>query len=111
MKQKMYMPLLAFVLMLSTFAGNATTTISLNEKPLTTSVIATTEEQKKVKLEAIKMRLEEIRDMDKSTLTKQQRKDLKAEVRSLGKEARQNGGIYLSVGAIIIIILLLILLL
>ncbi len=110
MKQKMYMPLLAFVLMLSTFASNAATTISLNDKPVATSVVAT-EEQKKVKLEAIKMRLEEIRDMDKSTLTKQQRKDLKAEVRSLGKEARSNGGVYLSVGAIIIIILLLILIL
>lgn len=111
MKQKMYMPLLAFVLMVSTFASNAATTISLNDKPLTTSVVAATEEQKKVKLEAIKMRLEEIREMDKSALTKQQRKDLKAEVRSLGKEARSNGGIYLSVGAVIIIILLLILIL
>jgi hypothetical protein len=50
--------------------------------------------------------------MDKSQLTKEERKDLRQELRSDKQEARaMSGGVYLSVGAIIIIILLLILIL
>ena len=57
-------------------------------------------------------RVNEIKDMDKSTLTAAEKKDLRKELRSLKKEVRKNSnGIYLSVGAIIIIILLLILIL
>ncbi len=57
-------------------------------------------------------RLEEIKDMDKSALTRVERKELRKEVRAIKAELRSTGnGIYLSVGAIIIVILLLILLL
>ncbi|MEO5563359.1 MAG: hypothetical protein ABIR18_07990 [Chitinophagaceae bacterium] len=56
-------------------------------------------------------RLEYIRDMDKSELTRSEKKDLRREVKDLRKEVRKNTGVYLSVGAIIIIILLLILIL
>ncbi len=57
-------------------------------------------------------RLEEIKEMDKSNLTRAEKKELRKEVRSIKKELRSTGnGVYLSVGAIIIIILLLILLL
>jgi hypothetical protein len=57
-------------------------------------------------------RLYEIKDMDKSQLTRSEKKELRNEVKSIKKEMKANSkGIYLSVGAIIIIILLLILLL
>ncbi|MEP6617557.1 MAG: hypothetical protein ABJA57_13295 [Ginsengibacter sp.] len=57
-------------------------------------------------------RLHEIKDMDKSTLSTTEKKELRNEVKSIKKELKKNSkGIYLSVGAIIIIILLLILLL
>ena len=57
-------------------------------------------------------RLEEIKAMDKSNMTSTEKKALRKEVRSIKKSlAQSNGGVYLSVGAIIIIILLLILLL
>lgn len=57
-------------------------------------------------------RLNEIKGMDKSTLTSSERKELRTELKSLKKEMRKStNGVYLSVGAIIIIILLLILLL
>lgn len=57
-------------------------------------------------------RLEEIKEMDKSNLTRAEKKELRKEVRAIKKELRSTGnGVYLSVGAIIIIILLLILLL
>lgn len=57
-------------------------------------------------------RLEEIRSMDTDQLTKREKKQLRKEVKGIKKElANISGGVYLSVGAIIIIILLLILLL
>lgn len=68
-------------------------------------------------------RVEEIKAMDMSTLTASERKDLRKELRSIKNDLKargdsdlqataiNNGGVYLSVGAIIIIILLLILLL
>jgi hypothetical protein len=58
------------------------------------------------------IRLHEIKAIDKSNLSSQEKKQLRKEVRSLKTSlATINGGVYLSVGAIIIIILLLILLL
>lgn len=69
-----------------------------------------TEVPKEVRAQQIEHRLIEIKNMDKSNLSKAEKKDLRKEVKGLKKEAR-NAGIYLSVGAIIIIILLLILLL
>ena len=57
-------------------------------------------------------RLDEIKAMDKSELSKTEKKALRKEVQETKKELRAlSGGVYLSVGAIIIIILLLILLL
>ena len=69
-----------------------------------------TEVPKEVRAQQIEARLVEIRKMDKTNLSSAEKKELRKEVKDLRKEAR-NGGIYLSVGAIIIIILLLILLL
>lgn len=57
-------------------------------------------------------RLEEIKAMDKSNMSSSEKKTLRKEVRTIKKSLAQlNGGVYLSVGAIIIIVLLLILLL
>jgi hypothetical protein len=57
-------------------------------------------------------RLEEIKAMDKSNMTRAEKKALRKEVKTIkAAMADLNGGVYLSVGAIIIIVLLLILLL
>lgn len=57
-------------------------------------------------------RLEEIKGMNKSELSRLEKKSLRNEVKEIKKEMRVlSGGVYLSVGAIIIVILLLILLL
>ena len=62
----------------------------------------------KVQLE----RLKEIKAMDKSQMTSSEKKALRKEVKTIRASLRDgNGGIYLSIGAIIIIVLLLILLL
>jgi hypothetical protein len=56
-------------------------------------------------------RLEEIKAMDKTTMTKAEKKALRGEVRAIKKEMKAiSGGVYLSVGAILLIALLLILL-
>lgn len=57
-------------------------------------------------------RLEEIKEMDKSEMTRAEKKELRKEVKAIKSELRSTGnGVYLSIGAIIIIILLLIILL
>lgn len=57
-------------------------------------------------------RLDEIKEMDKTELSKTEKKALRQEVKGIKKELRAaSGGVYLSIGAIIIIVLLLILLL
>jgi predicted PurR-regulated permease PerM len=57
-------------------------------------------------------RLEDIKGMNKSELTRLEKKSLRKEVKGIRKELKNSsGGVYLSVGAIIIIILLLILIL
>jgi len=72
-----------------------------------------TEEEKKARVEEIKTRVETIRGMDRSTLTRAERKALRHELRDLNKEARAigNGGIYISLTGILLIILILILVL
>ncbi len=72
-----------------------------------------TEAQKETRFEEIKARVEAIKAMDKSTLTKAERKDLKNELRGYNKEAKAlgRGGIYISFAGLIIIILLLIIIL
>ena len=60
--------------------------------------------------EVLLSRLEEINEMDKSDLTHSEKRELRKEVRQIDKTLN-GGGVYLSVGAIIIVILLLILLL
>jgi hypothetical protein len=56
-------------------------------------------------------RLEEIKNMDKSSMTASEKKALRKEVRASKRRMDSSGGVYLSVGAVIIIILLLIILL
>jgi hypothetical protein len=62
---------------------------------------------------ALIARLEAINAMDKTSMNSTEKRALRKEVRSIKKELKaiNSGGVYLSVGAIIIIVLLLIILL
>jgi hypothetical protein len=72
--------------------------------------IPTTSEAAEAK--ALKSRLDEINAMDKSELKAAEKKNLRKEVRSIDKKLREvSGGVYLSVGAILLIVLLLVILL
>jgi hypothetical protein len=97
--------------------------LSLNLIPLQSSGANVTDPVKKTEnktpvapesaeARAMVVRLNEIKSTDKSTMTRSEKKEMSKEANSLSREVRTvNGGVYLSVGAIVIIALLLIILL
>jgi hypothetical protein len=101
MKKLFY--ILTAVLMLS-FSSNSFASATDTKRPLT--------EQQQAEIQRIEQRVQEIKAMDKSQLSSQERKALRKELREMKAQARvASGGVYLSTAAIIIIILLLILIL
>jgi hypothetical protein len=69
-------------------------------------------EAQQLRVEQIVKRVEEIRSMDKSNMSHTEKKELRQELTTMKKEASaiSNGGIYLSVTALLVIIIILILL-
>src|SRR3954467_13673448 len=103
MKRKI--AIIAFTL-LTLFAS--VNTYAKNDKDYWKEKVAgMTEAQKEARVEEIKARVTEIKEMDKSKLSRADRKELKQELRSMDKESRAlaGGGVYLSLAAIVIIIL------
>ena len=99
MKNKVYFLITALVLSLTAPA------FAKDKKPM--------DPQTEIRIQQIESRVKEIRSMDKSHMSSAERKELRKELLGMKKEAKAitSGGVYLSVGAIIIIILLLILIL
>lgn len=104
MKKLVYTLALLFVVGLSVSPAMANDSKAKNPTELSVADQA--------KLANIMNRVNEIKKMDKSDLTKVERKALRSELKEMKQQARAlSGGVYLSVGAIIIVILLLILIL
>ncbi|MBD0287815.1 MAG: hypothetical protein ICV51_14215 [Flavisolibacter sp.] len=101
-----------FLLVLLTAGTYGTAIAATDNNPPEKKGIALTEEQI-VRIEAIKNRVEEIKSMDRSKLSKADRKELRQELKDLNKEAKaiSGKGFVLALGIIIIVILVLILLL
>lgn len=96
-----------------------TTCLSLTFHPLqstaattpTPSSVVISKPAESAEAKALLLRLNEINTMDKSTLSSSEKKQLRKEVRSIKSQLNQlGGGVYISVGALIIILLLLIIL-
>ena len=104
--KKISLYLMVMLLSLTAFANTPT---PVEKNPNTTP----TTTEMPVEVKTMLARLNEIKAMDKSSLTSSDKKELRKEVRTIKKnlKASGNGGVYLSIGAIIIIILLLILIL
>lgn len=100
--KKILISILASVLLLAQIPSYANNSIkeSMVESPKTTE-----------NPEELLNRLEEIKAMDKSEMTREQKKVLRIEVKQINQKVTSNGGLYISGGAIIIILLLLIILL
>ncbi|HEX7365470.1 MAG TPA: hypothetical protein VF273_00155 [Pelobium sp.] len=101
MKKLMY---IAFSFMMLLTSVNLASAKDKNSKPLTT--------EQQVKLNQLTSRVEQIRSMDKSDLSREEKKALRAELKQMKSEANAigNGGIYLSVTALLVIIVILLIL-
>lgn len=73
--------------------------------------VAATKDADAAKANALYNRLIEIKEMDKTNLTKEEKRDLRKEVRDIQKQLAHSGVIYISAGALILILILLIILL
>ncbi len=107
MKMKKLALCMMTVFMLSAFIP---TQVKAATKPAKVSIVASkTVESTQAQL--LLTRLDKINAMDKSMLTPVEKKQLRKEVRSIQAQLMDiSGGVYLSVGAILIIVLVLILL-
>lgn len=90
------------------FAGNP----DKNPTPEKTAVPAKTENKMSdEEIDRITKRIEEIRNMDKSDMTSEERSELKKELKEMRKDAKRAGGaIYIGGGTLLLIIILVILL-
>lgn len=105
--KKITLCLMATCLSLSLFAAESNATPTKAPSSLAASTPFESPEAK-----VLVARLEEINTMDKSSLSRREKKALRQEVRSIDKNLHNNyGGIYISVGGLILVLLLLIILL
>lgn len=106
-----YLPALLLFFSLRGLSEGSTNVGTPLDLPSRDAVATMTEAQKAALVQQMKDRVEEIKAMDKSQLTKEDRKELRTELKNMKKESRYVTGVYISVGALIIIILLLIIIL
>jgi hypothetical protein len=104
---------LSFVLALSFAVAVVPASAASGNKEIQAAVAGMSEAQRQARAEQIKLRVEEIKSMDKSQLTSAEKKELRSEMKMMRKEAKAmgGGGIYISLAGILIIILLLIIIL
>lgn len=78
--------------------------------PLTETAVTNAPDDK-AKAEVLENRLKAIKDMDKSDMSRAERKELRKEVKEIKTTMKAlSGGVYLSIGAILLIILLILIL-
>jgi len=101
------------VYLLITFLSLSFIPLSLKaEKNLSSVSTPATKTVESAEARVLVSRLNEINEIDKSKLNSSEKKNLRKEVRSIKSRLKElQGGIYLSVGAIILIVILLIILL
>ena len=104
--KNLFKPAVLVVLMSLTLASTSEAFSKNPSKAKSTEVISEADAQK------LTSRLEEIKAMDASSMTRKQKRELRHEVNAINHTLHtSSGGAYISVGALIIIILLLIILL
>ena len=110
MKNKLHLRML--VLLAVTLFSLSSNAASLDKDALQAKINGMDEQQKEARMDEIQQRITAIKEMDKSLLTREERKEMRHELKDMRKEVKRigGGGIYLSLGGILLIILLLIIL-
>lgn len=105
-------PFLAFLFLFTLLTGSVQATDVNGNMPPKEKKAELTEAQKE-RIEELTRRVEEIKGMNRSKMSKVERQDLRKELKDINKEAKaiRGQGIYISLGALLVVILLLILLL
>lgn len=103
MKKFIYTAFIALFLV-----NTSTNVLAADSKAVKTEM---TQEQIDARISQIQSRVEEIKNIDRSALSPVEKKELRTELKAIKSEANaiSNGGIYLSLTAILIIIIILIL--
>lgn len=99
--------------LMATFLSLTFLPVQLNAKtPGESSSLVDPKPAESVEAKTLELRLNELNSKDKSNLTSAEKKNMRKEVKSINHKLREiGGGVYLSVGAIILICILLIVLL
>jgi hypothetical protein len=101
---------------LTLFSLSATATFALTEspdRPGNDETISANAENtlSESEVNQLTIRIEQIRDMDKSSLTKLEKRELKQELKDMKKNLRKaSGGIYIGAGTLLVILLVVLLL-
>jgi Skp family chaperone for outer membrane proteins len=104
MKNKIFKLSLFLIIVVSSFSVQAAGKNPFVKKAPT--------EQEAQRLSEIQVRINEIKAIDKSNLTKEERKELRKELTAIKKEARRlSGGFYFAAGAIVVLVIVLLLVL
>jgi predicted PurR-regulated permease PerM len=102
MKANLYKSFLILILVIFSFPVKAT-----NTPP---KINPTGQQEQRIA--EIKTRMDEIKALDKSQLTKEERKELRKELKAIKNEAqRLSGGVYFAAGAILVLVIVLLLVL
>lgn len=109
MKKKIYLLVITMLLCLTAFQSKAATIGDGTVMPLTKEAVAKmTPEQKLQRIKAIRARMMEIDTIDKSRMSKADRKLLREEMRSLRHDSNAVGGSGLAVevgGGVVVLVL------
>jgi uncharacterized ferredoxin-like protein len=91
---------------------NTATAATADTKKADKIIIASTSENvlSAEEMNLLTLRVEEIRDMDKSDMTALEKRELRNELKVIKKDMRGSGAIYIGTGTLILIIILIILL-
>lgn len=86
------------------------TSISATAEPIPIAMDSTRMEESEA-VKALTLRLEEIKAIDKSTLTRTEKKELRKEVRAIKHQVKKlSGGVYISATTLIVLLILIIIL-
>jgi hypothetical protein len=107
--KKITFVVMAIFLSLTFYPGQSNATTTKKDAPATAVVLNPVDA---AKVKVLELRLVEIKELDKTNMKSAEKRELRKEVRSIKKQVSElGGGVYISVGAIILILLLLIILL